>query len=389
MPKSQGKTRDFFLGGNTGNGFFSFYGEVVTEESKHLYILKGGPGTGKSTFIKEAGEEIRRLGLPVELIHCSSDNNSLDGMVCPSLGIAMIDGTAPHTVDPKYPGAVDEILNFGAYWDKKALKMKKEAILELTQTGRVCFSKAYAYLGAAATIYREWSRTNQRLTGEARWRAAVKEIENEISRRAEKYRRGGNSSEKGGYRFRRLFASAITPEGPVHHLESIFQDAEVLYLLEGPPGYGQEPIISGLLRMAGEKRLATEVFYCALCPEKIDHLWFPEIGAGVISSTPPHQYPASRPTRILNLETPVAVDSSCGPGASWPRVRLQHELAGNAGEVRAVLTGLMEKAVAWLRQAKTVHDELEDCYRPYMDFQALDVLKEKTLAEILSHAKGR
>src|SRR5690554_299380 len=114
MPKSQGKTRDFFLGGNTGNGFFSFYGEVVTEESKHLYILKGGPGTGKSTFIKEAGEEIRRLGLPVELIHCSSDNNSLDGMVCPSLGIAMIDGTAPHTVDPKYPGAVDEILNVGS-----------------------------------------------------------------------------------------------------------------------------------------------------------------------------------------------------------------------------------------------------------------------------------
>ena len=112
----------------------------------------------------------------------------------------MIDGTAPHTVDPRYPGAVDEILNFGAYWVKEKLKKEKQAIVALTHSGSLCFSKTYAYLGAAATIYREWSRTNQRLTGEDRWRAAVKEIEDEISRRAGENRRGCNS--KG--RFRRL-----------------------------------------------------------------------------------------------------------------------------------------------------------------------------------------
>ncbi|NLY88707.1 MAG: ATPase [Firmicutes bacterium] len=377
MPKSQGKTRDLFLGGNTGNGFFSFYGQLVTEETEHLYILKGGPGTGKSTFIKQAGEEIRRLGLPVEFIHCSSDNDSLDGVVFPTLGIAMIDGTAPHTVDPRYPGAVDEILNLGAFWNKKKLKTMKKTILELTHTGSLCFSKAYAYLKGAAAIYRDWSRANQRLTGDARWRAPAAEIEKEIGRRAGEYRRDRNPIKKGG--FRRLFASAITPEGPVHHLESIFQDADLLYLLEGPPGYGQESIINSLLRTAGEKKLTVEVFHCALCPEKIDHLWFPEIKVGVIGSTPPHRYPAAQNTRRLNLEPPAVTGSSS-------RTR---ELAGDNGKVRPVLTGLMEKAVAWLRQAKTVHDELEDCYRPYMDFQALDVFKEKILAEILSSVKGR
>jgi len=302
----------------------------------------------------------------VELIHCSSDNDSLDGVACPSLGIAMIDGTTPHTVDPRYPGAVDEILNFGAYWDKEKLKKEKQAIVALTHSGSLCFSKTYAYLGAAATIYREWSRTNQRLTGEDRWRAAVKEIEDEISRRAGENRRGCNS--KG--RFRRLFASAITPAGPVHYLASIFQDAGLLYLLEGPPGSGQGLVMNSLLRVAGEKNLAVEVFYCALCPEKIDHLWFPEIGTGVISSTPPHQYPAAQNARVLNLGT----------------LREHNE---DDGEVRTVLDGLLEKAVAWLKQAKAVHDELEDCYRPYMNFQALDLYKKKILAEILSYAKGR
>jgi len=238
--------------------------------------------------------------------------------------------------------------------------------LALTHTGSLYFSKAYAYLGAAATIYREWSRSNQRLTGEDQWRAAAREIADEISRRAGEYRRDRNS--KG--RFRRLFASAITPAGPVHYLESIFQDAGLLYLLEGPPGSGQESIINSLLRMAGEKKLAVEIFHCALCPEKIDHLWFPEIGAGVITSTPPHQYPAAQNARVLNLET-------------------LREHTGNDSEVRTVLDGLLEKAVAWLRQAKSVHDGLEDCYRPYMDFQALNLYKERVLAEILSYAKGR
>ena len=111
--------------------------------------------------------------------------------------------------------------------------------------------------------------------------------------------------------------------------------------------------------MAGEKKLAVEIFHCALCPEKIDHLWFPEIGAGVITSTPPHQYPAAQNARVLNLET-------------------LREHNGNDSEVRTVLDGLLEKAVAWLREAKSVHDGLEDCYRPYMDFQALNLTKKES-----------
>ena len=99
----------------------------------------------------------------------------------------------------------------------------------------------------------------------------------------------------------------------------------------------------------------------------------------MITSTPPHQYPAGRNTRVFNLE-----DLAAGILASCAQ-----ELAGYAGEIRPVLSGLLEKAVAWLRQAKTIHDKLEDCYRPYMDFEGLNLLKEKILAEILSSAESR
>ena len=43
------------------------------------------------------------MGYDVEFMHCSSDNNSLDGVVIPAINVALLDGTAPHVVDPKIP----------------------------------------------------------------------------------------------------------------------------------------------------------------------------------------------------------------------------------------------------------------------------------------------
>ena len=98
MPK--GKIRHMFPGGNTSKGFFSFYNYIISqEEAKRIFILKGGPGVGKSTFMKKTANEMLERGYDVEFMHCSSDNNSLDGVVIPNIGVALIDGTAPHVVD--------------------------------------------------------------------------------------------------------------------------------------------------------------------------------------------------------------------------------------------------------------------------------------------------
>lgn len=96
---SQGRIRHLFPGGNTSLGFFSYYSNIITqEEADRLIIIKGGPGVGKSTFMKKVGEAMLDKGYDVEFLHCSSDNNSLDGIKIPDLRIAFIDGTAPHAV---------------------------------------------------------------------------------------------------------------------------------------------------------------------------------------------------------------------------------------------------------------------------------------------------
>ena len=95
MPK--GRIRHMFPGGNTAQGFFSYYDYILSqEEATRIICIKGGPGVGKSRFIKILVEEIQDRGYNVEYMHCSSDNNSLDGVVIPAIKVALLDGTAPH-----------------------------------------------------------------------------------------------------------------------------------------------------------------------------------------------------------------------------------------------------------------------------------------------------
>jgi ABC-type nitrate/sulfonate/bicarbonate transport system substrate-binding protein len=48
--------------------------------------------------MKAVAKEFVDLGYDVELHHCSSDNNSLDGVVIKQAKVALLDGTAPQRV---------------------------------------------------------------------------------------------------------------------------------------------------------------------------------------------------------------------------------------------------------------------------------------------------
>ena len=115
----KGSIKHVFAGGNTPKGFFSYYHYILSQEdANRIFCIKGGPGVGKSTLMRNIAMFMVDKGYDVELMHCSSDNNSLDGLVIKDINIALVDGTAPHIVDPKNPGAVDEIINLGDYWDE-------------------------------------------------------------------------------------------------------------------------------------------------------------------------------------------------------------------------------------------------------------------------------
>ena len=125
----KGNVTRYFLGANSRYGFYSLYDGFTSPASgDFLWVIKGGPGCGKSSFMKKLGKAAEEHGLPVEYIHCSGDPDSLDGVRLPTLRTAYADGTAPHVIESVYPGAASLYLDLGTFYDAGALETELDAI---------------------------------------------------------------------------------------------------------------------------------------------------------------------------------------------------------------------------------------------------------------------
>ncbi len=140
--------RAFFAAANSGEGFVSMFEEIFFGENiKRRYIIKGGPGTGKSSFMKKVGAFAERQGADVEYYYCSSDTASIDGLVING-EIAMLDGTAPHSYDTVAPGYVDSIIDLGVFWSEQRLSDNKAELINLSERKKRAYSRGYCYLSA-------------------------------------------------------------------------------------------------------------------------------------------------------------------------------------------------------------------------------------------------
>ncbi len=146
---------EFFASANGFNGFKSYFNEIFNPcNLTKLFILKGGPGTGKSTILKKIGKFANENNLNYEIFRCSSDPNSLDGIIIKSneSSVAVIDGTAPHQMDTVIPGAFDELINLGAAWNSKELNKEMEEIKSLNILKSQAYQNAYNYLSISSVF---------------------------------------------------------------------------------------------------------------------------------------------------------------------------------------------------------------------------------------------
>jgi len=357
-----------FLGGNTGYGFYSFYEQVVNGEQAATYILKGGPGTGKSYFMRWIAERMLALGYGLEEFYCSSDSNSLDGLHIPALGVALIDGTAPHMVDPKHPGAVEFIINLGDYWDESGLRRQGSAIQAAVARKGFLFRRAYGYLHLARSLNDE-IEAHMRELGALDYvglnRAADGIIEELL---------GNAPSRDIPARERHLFASAITPQGIVNHLPNITSNIQRRVLLKGEPGTGRTTIVQKVYQAVRQKGYGVEVYHCALDPQRIDHVLIPVLGIAICNASEPHSCPA-RLSDIV-IDTAHYVDS--------------HKLNPYVDDIRRLqdmYQRALDTAIELIGRAKEAHDYLESLYVPFMDFEQVTKRQEQVLQQILTLAE--
>lgn len=363
---AKGNIRHMFPGGNTSKGFYSFYSYILDQGSAaRIFIIKGGPGVGKSTFMKNIGNKISDMGFDVEFMHCSSDPDSLDGVVIPDAKVGLLDGTAPHVVDPKNPGAVDEIIYLGDFWDEGGIRENKEVIMHENMKISKLFERAYKYLKAAACIYDDMITIYDMALDNAKANAKAHSIVKKLF---------GHRvlTEKEGTQ-RKLFASAITPAGLKHYLESILGDYRV-YVLESCPGICTSSMLNMINNSALERGYNTECYYCALYPEKLEHVVIPEAGVSFTTSNRYHNAQVEAYERICFMDF---IRDDVLKGNSDP---LEYDIRK--------FEELLDKAVATICLAKLSHDKMEKYYIPNMDFEAVQACCESTLCRVLEYVKN-
>ncbi|MDD4840020.1 MAG: hypothetical protein PHE93_05090 [Clostridia bacterium] len=140
--------QNIFIGSNTPKGFSGFYQEQLAPLNR-VYILKGGPGTGKSTLMKKLVKRAEEESIEVEAWHCSGDPNSLDGVHFIDKKIAVVDGTAPHALEANLPALKDQLIALGDHIDESILKPNIDTINELLKCKKRHFNSAYCQINSA------------------------------------------------------------------------------------------------------------------------------------------------------------------------------------------------------------------------------------------------
>ena len=356
MPKEtnlKAENRDFFAAANSGRGFISFYNEIFNcEDIERRYLIKGGPGTGKSTFMRRVAEEAENAGMHVERYRCSSDPASLDGVII-NRKVAIIDSTAPHTVEPELVGARDILVDLGVFWNSNALYELSESIKALCEKKKRSYALAYRFLSSAMQSD-----------------IASRELmlpyvnNNRLTRLAKRLTRSIDSD--GSYECRIGLSRAIGMGGRCV-LDTYMSLANKTVYIEEHYGIGNL-VLCKICEEARNKGCKIAISYDPLSAEYLDSVFFEE--SKLLFVICESRKKGSVSLRRI-LDTSLLLKSE------------KNELKAKSRYAKRISESLVLAAADELKSAGDAHFELEKIYRSNMDFSALDLYTSSLIEEII------
>lgn len=331
----------YFVASNSAKGFQNWYSECFDDPRiGWVYAIKGGPGTGKSRFLREIAVQADQAGWRVETIYCSSDPDSLDGIVLTREGregIALLDATAPHLYEPMRPGYREEWIDLGVFWNAEKLHGERERLERLNRQKQEAYRRAYRYLSG----YGEMSENLDELV-------APYIQERAIVRAADRLMRDLPN----GTRFspRTALMRGVGMRGRVT-LDTFFAQADKIFLIHDCHG-SAAILLRELYRIAAQKQLEVRVSRDPVLPDRTDALYFPQSGR-LFAALPEEACIA--PHRTLSMRRFVDTHG-------------MHRVRGSVCYAERVRRVMLTGATEELARAAEIHFRIEEIYESAMDF---------------------
>ena len=346
----------WFLGGNTAQGFVNRF-ETLQDDPrlKKLIILKGGPGCGKSTFMKKLRKTAQSLGADTESYPCSSDPSSLDGLLILPLGLAVVDGTAPHVLEPRLCGCDAVYLNLGCFYDTEKIPDKRQKLETLRAKNQALYPVAYAHLRAARELRHCVKQSTKEIDQKSLY-ALTRGLMQEVP-----------PSESGNGSIRDVFLHTFTPAGEITLLDTVYAMCPACIAIVDPCG------LSAVLFERLKHHFLHSGYDCIslrapLSPDTMEGLLVPEANTAILAC----ERATSDFSMIVNLSR-------------------SYQFPESAAGLLEAANAHCDQAVALLKEAKEIHDEIERTYRPYVSFEGLDLLTQEYQKQIkadLLHCKA-
>lgn len=347
------KTPAFFAGANTGNGFIGEYGHIADEsEKKRIWIIKGGSGTGKSTLMRKIQTEISEAGCCCREYLCSSDPDSLDAVEM-SGQYVILDGTAPHVWEMRYPGAGSEIIYMGKYWKSDILELKKEEIIHLTRQKTEAYHAGYTALAALSLLEGEHYETAEHMMNTDKLTGYLQRLLKSIPKNE---RTGGmNYCRTWGITMKGLCrTNGLAKQAEMHwNVEDICQTA---------------PCFFSVLEKQCETMGIPAVFSRHPINDRITEAYIPTLSLHI----------------ALNTDAPDKT-------ICMSRFLQKELLAEKKGTMRLsvkCMCAMLEDACEHFRKAGEIHEALESVYKTAMDFPKMNRATTKLRQQIRNYIVG-
>ncbi|HIZ55250.1 MAG TPA: hypothetical protein H9671_03480 [Firmicutes bacterium] len=365
-----GITADFFLGVNSPEGFVTYGDTLVTpQEKRRIFLIKGGPGTGKSTLMRQVAETLEDIenekGL-TERIHCSSDPDSLDGVIFHHADAILLDATPPHAVEPYAPGAYESVVNLCDCWDEKILQANRTPILALNAQNKLCHSRCRNFLQAANSLL----SSNRLMALDAADTDKITRYAKRVALHEFAHKGAGKAIEH------KRFLRAVTPKGMISLDSTIPALCDRVYLLSDPYEASSSLLLSALRLLALE--YGHEIFTCysPFNPKsQVEELFIPALRLGFCAGNNRTLLPFA-PYRVVHESRFIDMEQL---KKHRQRLKFNQKAAGE----------LINEAVLLMQVAKKLHDDLEKYYIRAVNFHQVNQKKEKLLQELGQILCGR